>query len=221
MLTLGLTLTHRLAVVIGGGKVAARKVGVLLEAGARVRVISPRLTPELSSLREQGRIEVLQRPFAPGDTEGAMLVVAATGHREVDAAIAAEATAGQRLVCVSGAPDLGNVAFTATVHRGPVQIAISTAGSSPALARRLRRELEQTVGREYGLLAQWLEAVREQVRQAPGRTDAQRAALFTAIVQGPALGLLAKGEEEAARVTVQAMVQEFLAGSQCRGGDTR
>jgi len=211
MMTINLRLTGRLAVVVGGGPVAERKARALLQAGARVRVVSPELTLGLCTLWERGRIEVLQRPYAPGDASGAILVVAATGRREVDAAVARQAEADERLFSVSGEPEMGNVTFTAEVRRGPVHVAISTDGASPALARRLRRELERTVGPEYGQLAELLGEVREQVQRHPGRSGAERSALFASIVRGPALDLLARGEEEAARALVHGMVSSFLA----------
>ena len=93
MMIVDLKLTGRLAVVVGGGPVAERKARALLRAGARVRVVSPEMTLGLRTLWERGRIEAIQRPYAPGDTSGAMLVVAATGRREVDAAVARQAEA--------------------------------------------------------------------------------------------------------------------------------
>lgn len=206
-----LRLTGRLAIVVGGGPVAERKARALLQSGTRVRVVSPELTLGLRTLWERGRIEVIQRSYAPGDTSGAMLVVAATGRREVDAAVARQAEAEERLVSVSGEPELGNVNFTAEVRRGPVRVAISTGGASPALARRLRRELERTVGPEYGQLAELLGEVRNRVRLDSSRSRAERAALLASIVQGPALGLLARGAEEAAQALVHGMVSSFLA----------
>lgn len=211
MMIVDLKLTGRLAVVVGGGPVAERKARALLQSGVRVRVVSPEMTLGLRTLWERGRIEVIQRPYAPGDTSGAMLVVAATGRREVDAAVARQAEAEERLVSVSGDPELGNVNFTAEVRRGPVRVAISTGGASPALARRLRGELERIVGPEYGQLAELLGEVRKRVQLHSSRSRAERAALLASIVQGPALGLLAQGAEEAAQALVHGMVSSFLA----------
>lgn len=205
MITLALDLNGQLCVVVGGGLVAEHKARVLLEAGARVRVVSDALTPGLCSLRDAGQVEVVPRRYHPGDLVGAMLVVAATGQPDVDAAVAA-AAGGHQLVSVSGQPKLGNVHFTAEVCRGPLRIAISTDGASPALAKRIRQDVERVIGPEYAALAELLAEVRERVKGLPHLRQAERAALFEQIVYGPALQLLANGETEAARASVEEMV---------------
>lgn len=176
-------LRGRLAVVVGGGAVAERKVRTLLEAGAAVRVVSPALTAGLEALLAAGAIAVLHRPYQLGDAAGALLAIAATGIRAVDAAVAAEVAALGGLVSVSGQPALGNVHFTAEVRRGPVRIGIATGGASPLLARRLKERVVEAVGPEWGALAESLAAARERLKDRPDLTQADRARLYAELIE--------------------------------------
>jgi precorrin-2 dehydrogenase/sirohydrochlorin ferrochelatase len=146
-------LETRRCVVVGGGEVAARKLAGLLAAGARVTVISPEVSSEVGRLTAEGRITLLQRPYESGDLAGAFLVIAATDDSPTNAAVWQEAG---RLGCLINAvddPAHSNFILPAVVRRGEVNLAISTGGASPALARRLREQLETQVGPEYGDLA--------------------------------------------------------------------
>lgn len=213
MITVGLHVKGKVVVVVGGGAVAERKVRALLASEALVRVVSPELSAGLRHLSEQGRIQVRQRPYVPADLAGALLVVAATGNPEVDAAVARQAETEERLVAVTADPRLGNTTFTAEFQRGPVRVAVSTEGASPALAGRLRRELERLVGPEYGHLAELLGGIRERVQRCTRRSDAERAAFFSSLVEGPALDMLARGEADRACALVENAVASFLAGA--------
>jgi precorrin-2 dehydrogenase/sirohydrochlorin ferrochelatase len=140
-----LNLKGRLCVVFGGGKVAERKVAKLLAAQARVRVISPAAGNLLLQWAADGQIEWVNRSYASGDAAAAWLVFAATNDPEVNRAIAAEAEAAGRLVNV--ADDVARCAFTvpASTRQGGVQVAISTFGTDPAKAKRLRELLESDI----------------------------------------------------------------------------
>lgn len=205
-LMISLKVAGRTALVAGGGPVAARKAEALLQAGARVRVISPTLAPALEGMAAAGRVEWVGRGWQPGDTEGAFLVLAATGSPAVDAAVAAEAEAAGRLFCVAGEGERGSFAFTAEVRRGPLTVAVSTGGASPALAARVRQAVEGAVGPEYGELATLMAELRDEVKAAAGLSQAERAALFTAMVDGPALTHLARGDREAAAAALRAVL---------------
>lgn len=196
---ISLNLKGEKVLVVGGGQVAARRAEALLEAGARVRVISPAFVSAFAELS----IERVERPFEPGDTAGAFLVVAATGDPAADEAVAAEARAAGRLVSVAGAPDLGNCHFAAEVHQGPITLGIATGGASPALARRLRTELEATIGPEWGTLAELLGEARERLKGRADLSQAERAAIYWKIVSGPALELLRAGKLAEAREIVE------------------
>lgn len=193
MLSASLDLRGALALVVGGGPVAARRVQTLLGAGVQVRLVSPALCDSLRSLVGTGRIEVLSRPWRPGDGEGAALVVAATGDPQVDQAVAAEARRAGRLVNVASDPKLGNLHFASEIRRGPVRVAISTSGAAPGIVGRLRTELEGQIGPEWGLLAELYASCRERLLRVPGLTRQQRAAVLEELASGPALDLLASG----------------------------
>lgn len=190
VLSLSLRLRGRRVVVIGGGPVAERKAHKLLAAGAVVRVISPSITPGLAALG----VEWLARRYEPGDTELALLTIAATGNPAVDAQVVAEAEAAGRLVIAAGDGATGNAGLMAEIYRGPISVAVTTGGAAPALARRIREELEPVIGPEYGLLAELLGMLRERLKERPGLSQAERASLLERVVRGQALERLARGE---------------------------
>jgi precorrin-2 dehydrogenase/sirohydrochlorin ferrochelatase len=154
-------LADSLCTVVGGGEVAQRKIEALTEAGAeRIRVVAPEVTPCLERLRRARRLEHLARPYLPGDLDGSFLVIAATDDPRVNRAVAAEAGASGVLVNVVDAPELGNFTTPASVRRGDLLLAISTGGTSPALAARIRRDLEQRYGAEFVMLLNLLRRLR-------------------------------------------------------------
>ncbi|MBI3812101.1 MAG: bifunctional precorrin-2 dehydrogenase/sirohydrochlorin ferrochelatase [Nitrospirae bacterium] len=160
-----LDLQGRPAAVIGGGGVAERKVLALLACGARVTVISPALTKKLSYLARAGAIRHRKRRWRPADLIEPFLTIATTNDRKVNAEIAHRAHAASRLVNIADDPARCNVIAPAVVTRGDLIIAVSTSGRSPALARRIRRELERSFGAEYGRFLKLLGQVREQVQE--------------------------------------------------------
>lgn len=138
-----LDLTGQPVVIIGAGKVAARKIRSLLAAGARVTVISPK------SYRLPKNVRWLKRRYRPGDLAGARLVIAATNDLEVNRQVCAEAKRRRQLVNCVTPPLAGNFFVPAVARRAGIAIAISTDGRSPALAKRLRQELEQFLRARY------------------------------------------------------------------------
>lgn len=153
-------------VVVGGGKVAARKVEGLLVAQAKIKVISPELSLELQLLADSGEISWLPRPYQEGDVQDVFLVIAATDDPAVNRAVWAEAQRRGCLVNVVDDPAHSNFILPAVLQREDLSIAISTGGSSPALARRLRERLELLVGPEYGVLASVLAELRPELIEA-------------------------------------------------------
>jgi len=147
-------------VVVGGGEVALRKAQSLLDCGARVRVISPALCPDLDKMRDSKTIEYIAREYRDNDLDGAMLVVAATDDREVNTQIMQEAESLSMLCNVVDDPELSNFIVPSSLRRGSLTIAVSTGGKSPALARRIRTELEKHFGDEYDSLVSLVEQVR-------------------------------------------------------------
>ncbi len=168
----------RRVVVVGGGRVAARKVEPLLDLGADVVVIAPEVVPEIRAWVDGGRCALVEREFAPGDLDGAWLALSATNAPGVNAAVFAAGEAAR--VWVNGADDPANCSFTmmSVVRRADVVVAFGTGGRSPALAAHLRRLLTEELGPEYEVLLELLSEAREGLR-ASGRStedaDWQRA----------------------------------------------
>jgi precorrin-2 dehydrogenase/sirohydrochlorin ferrochelatase len=163
-----LVLDGRRCLVVGGGKVALRKVEGLVACGGRVTVVAPRINPELAMLSE---VMIEQRPWRPEDLDGMWLVIAATDDPAVNRAVY---DAGQRAgVWVNGADDPANCSFTlpSVVRRGDLQVTVSTGGRSPALATRLRRRLEGEIGPEYAVLLDLLATERDGLKAAGVSTE--------------------------------------------------
>jgi precorrin-2 dehydrogenase/sirohydrochlorin ferrochelatase len=152
-------LARRPCLVVGAGKIGESKISSLLEAVAKVRVVAPEATPQVQSWAESKKIEWLQRTWEPADLDGMFLVVAATSSTELHERIFEEATRCGVLCNIVDVPALCDFYYPAVVQRGALQIAISTAGQSPALAQRLRKELEAQFGTEYAI---WLEQLGEE-----------------------------------------------------------
>lgn len=203
---------NRRCVIVGGGAVAARKVDALLQRGADVRVIAPALEPGLLELAGRGLIEVEERRYAYGDLAGAVLAFAATGDREVNAAVAAEARA--RNIWVNVADDLGACDFIvpAVVERGSLSVAISTGGAAPALAARLRRDLEAWLGPEYEqLLAIMAEArgwLEHDARGPEARGEALRRLAASDVLDYCRRGALEEARARARRIVEEARYSE-------------
>ncbi len=188
-----LDLRGHLAVVIGGGEIAERKVLTLLEAGARVTVVSPTLTATLAGLADTHEIVHHPRSYRRGDLTDAWLAFAATGDESVHAEIAAEAAEQRVFLNVVDRPRLCSFIVPAVLTRGPVSVAVSTGGASPALAKRLASELAAAVGPEWGLAADVLGALRGRLA-SDGGDGAARARLFAALADRPLLAALRAGD---------------------------
>jgi len=152
-------------VVVGGGLVALRKVKALLEHEASVKVISPELCPELSQLAKSRAIQVLQRNYNGGDLQGALIAIAATDDGEINNKVAEEARAKGVLVNVVDDSEHSDFIVPSQFRRGDITIAVSTAGKSPALARKIRTRLEKDFGAEYASLALLIGEVRSELKR--------------------------------------------------------
>jgi precorrin-2 dehydrogenase/sirohydrochlorin ferrochelatase len=151
--------------VVGGGEVATRKVQGLLDAGAVVVVVSPTLTEALTTLVEIGAIHHVARPFQAHDVVGCALVIGATDGPAVNAAVCEAARQRGIWVNIVDTPEACDFIAPAVVRRGALQIAISTGGHSPALAKHIREDLERRYGPEYVELLAWLGEQRQRIRQ--------------------------------------------------------
>ena len=162
-----LDLQGKRCLVVGGGEVATRKVQGLFEAGAEVIVVSLTLTETLSMLAEWGAIQHAARAFQAGDVDGCALVIGATDQPAVNAAVCEAARRQGIWVNIVDTPDACDFIAPAVVRRGALQIAISTGGKSPTLAKQIRIQLEQLYGPEYAELLTWLGEQRERIRRLP------------------------------------------------------
>lgn len=202
-----LDLKEKLCAVVGGGEVAERKVGSLLEAQARVLVISPRITPALRDLWEKGVIECREEEFVERDIPELFLVIGATDDPRLNLRISAWARRQKALVNLVDDAAGSDFIVPSWICRGDLTIAISTAGKSPALARKIREELEIQFGQEYAELLELLGEVRgEIIARIPD--PRAREATFRAVVASDILQLLRQGEKELAREKMRSIVGE-------------
>jgi siroheme synthase-like protein len=202
-LPLFVDLAGRECVVIGGGTVAARKVELLRSTGARVRVVAPAICDELEDRAATDRaIWLCRRAFEPADLEGAALAFAATGDPKVQERVATEARRRNLWLNAVDDPERCTALMPAILERGPMAVAVSTGGASPALALRVRDRIAALLGDEYERAAELLGALR--ARFAPG-PERQRA--FGALLDGGLLDALQTADE----ARVASLVDQFCA----------
>lgn len=159
-----LNLGGKKAVIVGGGKVAERKIAGLLAAEAVITVVSPKATEGIQQLAADGHIHWLRKFFSREDLEGALLIFAATEDRTVNQEIKAAASEGQ-LVSIADDPEGADFHVPAQVSRGRLNIAVSTGGASPILAGKIRRQLEEEFGEQYEDYLEFLYQARKQIIQ--------------------------------------------------------
>jgi siroheme synthase-like protein len=164
-----LVLTGRRCVVVGGGRIATRKVAGLLEAGADVVVVAPTASADVRAWADAGALTLHDRPFAAADLEGAWLAFAATGDPAVDRAVADAAATARVWLGTADDPTIGSFTSVAAVRRGDLVVTVGTGGRSPAVAAWLRRRLAEDLGPEYARLVDIMSEARERLR-AEGRS---------------------------------------------------
>lgn len=209
-------LEGRDVLVVGGGDVAQRKIEALLKAGARIQVYSNDLNPVLATWWQQGRLHRLHGPFDPSWLDRVWLVVAATDDRAFNHELADEANRRQRLINVVDDAEVSTFHVPAIVDRDPLQIAISSAGSAPMLARRLRERLETDLDESLGTLALMFASNREAIRhQFPDLT--QRRRWFDHVLDSPLPMLLQRGQLEDATLMFSRLLEHGLADISVEG----
>jgi precorrin-2 dehydrogenase / sirohydrochlorin ferrochelatase len=202
-----LRLTGRRCVVVGGGDVGLEKVEGLLACEGRVVLIAPDAVPELVSLAEEGSIDWVRREYRPGDVEDTFIAIAATNDTDVNIRVFEDAERRAMLVNVVDVPPLCNFILPAIVRTGPLAIAISTAGASPALAKRIKAQIADEFGEPYARLAVLLNEARGWAKGTlPTYQD--RKAFFEGIVNG------APDPVELLRAGDEAAVRELIASAQ-------
>ena len=160
-------------VVVGGGAVALRKVKALLEHGAMVEVVSPYLCPELNELATADIIKRRPKEYEPQDIKDAFLVIAATDEEATNREVADEANRRRILVNAVDQPDFSDFIVPSYFRRGALTIAISTNGTSPALARKIRTNLEQSFSEEYAHLIDMIREVRSELKERAINIDGE------------------------------------------------
>jgi precorrin-2 dehydrogenase / sirohydrochlorin ferrochelatase len=164
-----LDIAEKKCIVVGGGEVAARKVARLLDCGAKVCVVSPALVPELAALKQDQRIQYISDDYNNEYLYGATLVIGATDDEKTNADISKDARARGISVNIVDDPQKCDFILPSLMERGDLVIAVGTGGNSPALARRLREELEETYGEEYATLLNILGQLRSKMEKNAGR----------------------------------------------------
>ena len=191
-----LNMKGQLCVVIGGGEIAERKVEGLLESGAVVTLITPDCTDGLQSMTSNPSVTWHQRKYETGDLEGAFIAIAATDDRDVNDAVTKEATKLNTPLNVVDITDMCTFIAPSVIRRGPVTLAISTGGMGPALARKLRQELEANEALAFADMAEMIADVRAELKARPMAVDPEgwQSALNTEV-----LGLYQSGQPTQAR----------------------
>ena len=202
-----LDLRGRRVLVVGGGAVARRKVATLLDTGADVVVGAPRLHPALAALAEGRRITLLPGRFDPAWLDDAWLAIAASGDPVVNRAVAEAGARRRMLVNVVDDAEASVVQLPAVVRRGPVQVAISSGGGAPLLARHLREQFEAQLDESLGALARLLATQRTRIRSVLREPQARRG-FFRRLLAGPLTGLLRRGDTQAAERALLAELRE-------------
>lgn len=195
-----LNIVDKQCLVIGGGTVATRKVQGLLEAGARVTVISPAITPELQALVADGQVEWVEALYQRDMLNAYMplLVIATTDNARVNETVAQDARRIRSWVNVVDGHDDSDFSNMAVIQRPPMTVALSSNNASPALLRHLKAELNTILGEEYAVLAQWLGDIRQPVKEEI-EAQSDRKNLYQQVIDSEVLTLLRAGEAQRAR----------------------
>ncbi len=199
-----LNLVDRPCLVVGAGPVALEKIEGLLVCGARITVVAPDAIDEVAELSREGAITWHRRVYGTADLDGRFMVVAATSDTDLNVGVFRDAEARQMLVNVVDVPPLCNFILPAIVRSGPIAIAISTSGASPALAKRLKREIAEQFGDSHARLAEILNELRGWAKDTFD-TYEERRDFFEGIVNGTPdpIALLRAGDETAVRELIR------------------
>jgi siroheme synthase-like protein len=195
--------------VVGGGRVAARKVKRLLKAGARVILISPEIAPTIRALFDEGDVVWIRSKYQRDmfNEHMPILVIAATDDARINQTVAQDAHRIRALCNVAnGSSDDSDFSNMALIDQPPLTVALSTGGKSPALLRALKAKLSDDIGEEYAVLADWLGEIREDTGNLNGSQPA-RQALYETILDSEALSLLREGNQNKARQIFQQIVK--------------
>jgi len=202
-----LDLDNQKVIVVGGGEVAERKIKNLLIYGCQIYIISPHLTPHLQQLVAKGEIHHISYESLGTSMNDAFMVIVATDDPEVNNQIASQTKEHGLLVNVVDQPGDCNFIMPSIVKRGDLQIAISTAGKSPALAKKIRKEMEVMFGPEYGSLIELLGIIREKLL-SQGQPSSKNKIIFQKLVDSNLLHLIKEGNLNGVRATLKSILGE-------------
>jgi precorrin-2 dehydrogenase/sirohydrochlorin ferrochelatase len=212
-----LDIAGRNCLVVGGGGVASRKAATLLNCGAAVTVISPRVCDRLDQLAAEGVIRLNKRPYDSADLEGMFLVIGATDDEEVNRRISQDAEAHRMLCNIADRPGICNFILPSIVRRGDLVLTISTSGSSPAFAKKMRQSLESQFGEEYADLMRLMAAVRKKLLSQAHAPEAHKP-LFEALANSKLIDWLRDRETENINALLRSVLgpgftfQELMSG---------
>ena len=187
----------RAVLIVGGGTVCARKAETMMRYGARVTIVSPEITDEIAAWEQAGVLAVQRKMYAESDLEGASMVIASTDDQCVNARVARDCRRRRIPVNVVDVTHLCEFIVPAIIEKGSIQIAVSTGGKSPAIARTLREDLQRTIGPEYAEVNDLLGTLRKSAKQVLP-TDIDRKRFFDSIIATGILDLLREGRRREA-----------------------
>lgn len=196
-----LDIEERPVLIIGGGEVCARKAETMMKYGGRVTIVSPEFTPEIEQWAADGRVTLRRKHYEEADLGGAAIVIASTDDKCVNGRIARDCRRRKLPVNVVDVTHLCEFIVPAIIEKGSIQIAVSTGGKSPALARTLKEDLQRTVGPEYAEVNDLLGTLRKSAK-AVLPTDIDRKRFFDGIIAAGILQMLREGRRREAYETV-------------------
>jgi precorrin-2 dehydrogenase/sirohydrochlorin ferrochelatase len=190
-----LDINNRKVLVVGGGSVGTRKVKTLLDCGARVTVVSPEVSRQLRELAASGDIKLAERSYQSEDLNGVFVVIGATDDERLNQQISSDADRLNTLCNIADRPEVCNFILPSIVQRNDLVITISTSGQSPALAKKLRKALENQFGEEYGTLLQLMGAIRKKLLQQAHKPEAHKP-LFEQLINSDLIVIIQAGKTE-------------------------
>ena len=192
---INLDIHDRNCLVVGGGGVGTRKVKTLLDCGARVTLVSPKVSPQLRDLAASGDIILKVRSYQSDDLSNMFLVIGATDDEKLNKQISSDADRLNTLCNIADRPEVCNFILPSIVHRDDLVITISTSGQSPAMAKKLRKSLENQFGKEYGTLLRLMGAIRKKLLQQAHEPEAHKP-LFEQLINSDLIGMIQENKND-------------------------
>jgi precorrin-2 dehydrogenase/sirohydrochlorin ferrochelatase len=190
-----LDIQNRNCLVVGGGSVGTRKVKTLLECGAKVTVVSPEISDRLQNLAESARLTLKARPYRTEDIEGMFLVIGASDDETLNRQISSDAESRNTLCNIADRPEKCNFILPSILRREDLVITISTSGKSPALAKKLRKNLERRIGSEYGDFLKLMGAIRSKLLSQAHEPEVHKP-LFEQLIDSNLIALIQEGKTQ-------------------------